>query len=48
MFVQYSFVEKHQYPGFKPEPIRFGQVPMVTLGIAAMLLTTLGYVIAAS
>lgn len=47
MFVQYSFVEKHAHPDFKREPIRFGPVSVVVIGIMAMAMagTTLAYIL---
>jgi hypothetical protein len=44
MFVQYSFVEKHDYPNFKKESIRLGSVSIVIVGILAMAATTIAYV----
>ena len=45
MFVQYRFVEKHDHPNFKQEPIRFGSVSIVIVGILAMAATTIAYVV---
>lgn len=44
MFVQYSFVEKHDHPNFKDRPIRLGSVSIVILGILAMAATTAAYI----
>lgn len=43
MFVQYSFVEKHDHPNFKKKPIRLGSLPIVVIGILAMAATTIAY-----
>jgi len=43
MFVQYSFVEKRARPDFKREPVRFGRVSVMVVGIIAMAGTTLAY-----
>jgi hypothetical protein len=45
MFVQYSFVEKHRYPGFKEDPIHLGPTSIVVLGILAMLVTSAAYIV---
>jgi hypothetical protein len=37
MFVQYSFVDRHEYPGFKTEPSRLGPWRFVVGGLIAMV-----------
>jgi len=45
MFVQYSFIDKHDHPGFKSEPIRLGNLSVVVIGIVAMYLVSTAYLL---
>ena len=47
MFVQYCFVQKHDRPAFKHEAVKLGSVAIVAIGVIAMSITAILFLLLA-